>query len=396
MPSDTSLDNPQNLKGNWNYPTQMIFGPGRIKNLAQACKTLGMARPLLVTDPGLAGLPMVKDAIAANEAEGLPTGLFDAVKPNPIGHNVDEGVAAYKAGGHDGVIAFGGGSGLDCAKAVALMVGQTRPLWDFEDKGDNWKRVDPAGVAPIVAVPTTAGTGSEVGRASVIVDEATHTKKIIFHPKMLPSTVISDPELTVGLPPHITAATGMDALAHCLEAYCAPGYHPMAEGVAVEGMRLVKDWLPAAVKDGKNLAARAHMLAAASMGATAFQKGLGAIHSLSHPVGALYDTHHGLTNAVFMPYVLAFNRPAIEDKMGRLAAYLELKNASFSGFLDWVLALREELKIPAKLDGLGVGGERIDEIAEAAAEDPTAPTNPIPVGAPEMRKMFEMALEGRL
>ncbi|MGF1592667.1 MAG: iron-containing alcohol dehydrogenase [Kiloniellaceae bacterium] len=396
MPSDTSLDNPQNLKGNWNYPTQMIFGPGRIRNLAQACKALGMRRPLLVTDPGLAGLPMVKDAIAANEAEGLPTGLFSAVKPNPVGHNVEEGVAAYRDGGHDGVIAFGGGSGLDCAKAVALMVGQTRPLWDFEDKGDNWKRVDPAGVAAIVAVPTTAGTGSEVGRASVIVEEATHTKRIIFHPKMLPSTVISDPELTVGLPPHITAATGMDALAHCLEAYCAPGYHPMAEGIAVEGMRLVKDWLPEAVKDGRNLAARAHMLAAASMGATAFQKGLGAIHSLSHPVGAIYDTHHGLTNAVFMPYVLAFNRPAIEDKMGRLAAWLGLKQHSFDAVQDWVLALREELKIPAKLDGLGVGDERIDEIAQMAAEDPTAPTNPVPAGAPEMRRMFEAALEGRL
>ncbi len=396
MPSDSSLDNPQNLKGNWNYPTQMIFGPGRIKNLGQACKMLGMTRPLLVTDPGLAGLPMVKEAIAANEAEGLPTGLFDAVKPNPVGHNVEEGVKAYKDGGYDGVIAFGGGSGLDCAKAVALMVGQSRPLWDFEDKGDNWKRVDPEGVAPIVAVPTTAGTGSEVGRASVIVDEASHTKKIIFHPKMLPATVISDPELTVGLPPNITAATGMDALAHCIEAYCAPGYHPMAEGIAVEGIRLVKEWLPAAVHDGKNLAARAHMLAAASMGATAFQKGLGAIHSLSHPVGAIYDTHHGLTNAVFMPYVLAFNRPAIEDKMGRLAAFLGLENASFTGFQDWVLALREELKIPQKLDGLGVGDERIDEIAEAAAEDPTAPTNPVPAGAAEMRQMFEMALEGRL
>jgi hypothetical protein len=400
MPSASSLDKlqtlPETLKGNWNYPTQMIFGPGRIRNLAQACKALGMKRPLLVTDPGLAGLPMVKDAIAANAAEGLPTGLFSAVKPNPVGRNVDDGVAAYKAGGHDGVIAFGGGSGLDCAKAVALMVGQQRPLFDFEDKGDNWKRVDPKGVAPIVAVPTTAGTGSEVGRASVILDEATHIKKIIFHPKMLPATVISDPELTVGLPPHITAATGMDALAHCIEAYCAPGYHPMAEGIAVEGMRLVKDWLPRAVADGKDLAARAHMLAAASMGATAFQKGLGAIHSLSHPVGALYDTHHGLTNAVFMPYVLAFNRPAIEDRMVRLAAWLGLKNPSFNAVQDWVLALREELKIPAKLGGLGVDGARIDEIAAMAAEDPTAPTNPVPAGVPEMRRMFEAALEGRL
>jgi alcohol dehydrogenase class IV len=355
-----------------------------------------MERPLLVTDPGLAGLPMVKAAIEANEAEGLPTGLFSAVKPNPIGKNVDDGVAAYRAGGHDGVIAFGGGSGLDCAKAVALMVGQTRPLWDFEDKGDNWKRVDPDGIAPIVAVPTTAGTGSEVGRASVILDEATHIKKIIFHPKMMPSTVISDPELTVGLPAHITAATGMDALAHCLEAYCAPGYHPLAEGVAVEGIRLVKNWLPAAVKDGKDLAARAHMLAAASMGATAFQKGLGAIHSLSHPVGALYDTHHGLTNAVFMPYVLAFNRPVIEDKLTRLAAWLELPKPSFDAIQDWVLALRAELQIPDKLGGLGVDDSRLDEMSVMAADDPTAATNPIPVGKAEMRQMYEAALAGRI
>ena len=396
MTSATPDTDPQDLKGSWGFPTQMIFGPGRIRNLARACKELGMTRPLLVTDPGLAALPMLREAVAANEAEDLPTGLFSAVKPNPVGQNVDDGVAAYRAGGHDGVIAFGGGSALDCGKAVALMAGQSRPLWDFEDKGDNWKRVDPEGVAPIVAVPTTAGTGSETGRASVILDEATHIKKIIFHPKMMPGTVVSDPELTVGLPPHVTAATGMDALAHCLEAYCAPGYHPMAEGIAVEGIRLVKDWLPAAVKDGTNLAARAHMLAAASMGSTAFQKGLGAIHSLSHPIGALYDTHHGLTNAVVMPYVLAFNRPAIEDKMTRLAAWLGLPSPSFAAVQDWVLALRAEVGIPERLEDIGVGGERIGEIAAMAAEDPTAPTNPIPAGPAEMRAMFEAALEGRL
>lgn len=396
MPTDALSEDPANLKGSWGFPTQMIFGPGRIKNLAKACEGLGMARPLLVTDPGLAALPMVAAVIAANETAGLPTGLFSAVKPNPVGQNVEDGVTAYREGGHDGIIAFGGGSALDCGKAIALMAGQTRPLWDFEDKGDNWKRVDPEGVAPIVAVPTTAGTGSETGRASVILDETDHVKKIIFHPKMMPGTVVSDPELTLGLPPHITAATGMDALAHCLEAYCAPGYHPMAEGIAVEGMRLVKDWLPAAVKDGGNLAARAHMLAAASMGSTAFQKGLGAIHSISHPIGALYDTHHGLTNAVMMPYVLDFNRPAIEDKMARLAAWLGLPGPSFAAFQDWVLALRAEVGIPERLDGIGVGEERIDEIARMAAEDPTAPTNPIPVGAAEMRQMFEAALKGRL
>jgi alcohol dehydrogenase class IV len=339
---------------------------------------------------------MISNAIAANEADGLPTGLFSDVRPNPIGKNVEDGVAAFKAGGHDGVIAWGGGSGLDAAKAVAFMAGQTRPLWDFEDVGDNWKRADSDKIAPIVAVPTTAGTGSEVGRASVILNEETHTKKVIFHPKFLPGVVISDPELTVGLPPHITAATGMDALAHCLEAYCAPGYHPMAEGIAVEGMRLVKDWLPTAVAEGTNIEARAHMLSAASMGATAFQKGLGAIHSLSHPIGALYDTHHGLTNAVVMPYVLKYNRPAIEKKIARLAAWLELPDPSFDSFMTWVLKMRSDLKIPHSLAEIGVGTDRIDEIAEMAAVDPTAPGNPIPLEVPALREMLRAAIAGEL
>ena len=387
---------PATLTGNWNYPTAMRFGPGRIAELAEACKSLGMTRPLLVTDPGLAGLPMVADALAANQAAGLPTALFSDVKPNPVGKNVDDGLKAYRDGGHDGVIAWGGGSGLDAAKAVALMAGQSRPLWDFEDRGDNWLRADPAGIAPIVAVPTTAGTGSEVGRASVILDESDHTKKIVFHPKMLPSIVISDPELTLGLPAPLTAATGMDALAHCLEAYCAPGYHPMAEGIAVEGLRLVKDWLPTAVADGANLEARAHMLVAATMGATAFQKGLGAIHSLSHPVGALYDTHHGLTNAVVMPYVLVFNRAAIEDRLTRLAAWLGLPDPSFEAIMDWVLGLREKFEIPHTLAAMGVTDERLDELSEMAAQDPTAAGNPIPVGKAEMKQMFVAAIEGRL
>ena len=390
-----SID-PATLTGNWNYPTAMRFGPGRIAELAEACKSLGMTKPLLVTDPGLAGLPMVADALAANQAAGLPTGLFSDVKSNPVGKNVDDGLTAYRDGGHDGVIAWGGGSGLDAAKAVALMAGQSRPLWDFEDRGDNWLRADPAGIAPIVAVPTTAGTGSEVGRASVILDESDHTKKIVFHPKMLPGIVISDPELTVGLPAHITAATGMDALAHCLEAYCTPSYHPMAEGIAVEGMRLVKEWLPKAVADGSDIEARAHMLVAASMGATAFQKGLGAIHALSHPVGALYDTHHGLTNAVVMPYVLAFNRSAIEDRLTRLAAWLDLPNPSFQSVMDWVLELRKKLEMPHTLAAMGVTSERLDQLSEMAAQDPTAGSNPIPVGVPEMKEMFVAAIEGRL
>ena len=387
---------PATLTGTWSFPTEIRFGPGRIAELAGACKSLGMAKPLLVTDPGLAALPMVADAIARNESEGLATGLFSDIKANPVGANVDAGLDAYRQGGHDGVIAMGGGSGLDAGKAIAFMAGQTKPMWDFEDRGDNWKAADPDGIAPIVAVPTTAGTGSEVGRASVILDESDHTKKVIFHPRMLPGIVISDPELTLGLPAHITAATGMDALAHCLEAYCAPGYHPMAEGIAVEGMRLIKEWLPTAVADGANLEARAHMLVAASMGATAFQKGLGAIHSLSHPVGALYDTHHGLTNAVVMPYVLVFNRTAIEDRLTRLAAWLELPDPSFQSVLDWVLGLRETFEMPHTLAALGVTDERLDELSEMAAQDPTAGGNPIPVGVAEMKQMFTAAIAGRL
>ncbi len=387
---------PKSLTGTWSYPTQVRFGPGRIAELPRACKSLGMTRPLLVTDPGLAALPMIAEAVAANDAAGLPTAVFSDVKPNPVGRNVEDGVAAYREGGHDGVIAFGGGSALDAAKAIAFMSGQDRPIWDFEDVGRNWKRADPAGIAPIVAVPTTAGTGSEVGRASVILQEETHTKRIIFHPKILPGIVISDPELTFGLPSHVTAATGMDALAHCLEAYCAPSFHPMAEGIAVEGLRLVKDWLPAAVEDGGNLVARAHMLAAASMGATAFQKGLGAIHSLSHPIGAIYDTHHGLTNAVVMPYVLAFNRPAVAGKMERLAAWLGLAQPSFEAVQDWILGLRSALSIPHSLREIGVGDDRVEEIAEMAAVDPTAPTNPLPLDPQNLRAMMESALEGRV
>jgi alcohol dehydrogenase class IV len=384
------------LKGNWNYPTSVKFGVGRIKELPDHCKALGLKRPLLITDPGLAGLPMIKDALARNEAAGIPTGLYSEVQGNPIGKNVEDGVKVYKAGGHDGVIAFGGGSALDAAKAVALMVGQTRPIWDFEDVGDWWTRVNAAGIAPIIAVPTTSGTGSEVGRASVITDETNHVKKIIFHPKMLPAIVIDDPELTVGLPPHITAATGMDALSHCLEAYCAPGFHPLADGIALEGMRLVAENLPAAVKDGKNLVARANMMAAASMGATAFQKGLGGMHAISHPLGALYNTHHGLTNAVVMPYVLDFNREAIDERMTRLARFLGLPTPGFKGVMEWVLKLRKEIGIPHTLKEIGVDDKRIDEVALAAEADPSAGGNPIKVGKSELGKIFVAGLNGTL
>ena len=384
------------LSGNWNYPTAVRFGAGRIRELAQVCKDQGMTNPLLITDPGLAALPMIADALSANQAEGLPTGLFSDVKPNPVSKNVDDGVKAYIEGGHDGVIAWGGGSGVDAAKAVALMVGQDGPIWDFEDVGDNWLQVKPEGIAPIVAVPTTSGTGSEVGRASVIANQETHTKKVIFHPKMMPAVVICDPELVTGLPAHLTAYTGMDALVHCFEAYCAPGYHPMAEGIALEGMRLIHDWLPAAVKDGTDIEARAHMMSAAAMGATAFQKGLGAVHSLSHPVGSVYDTHHGLTNAVFIPYVMNFNRPAIEDRMGPIARFLGLPGSGFSGVMDWVMDLRSTFKIAHTPVELGVEENRLAELSEMAAVDPTAGGNPIPVGPKEMRTMYDAAMEGRL
>ena len=383
-------------RGNWNYPTSVKFGCGRINELADHCKALGMKKPLLVTDPGLVNLPMIKDAVQRNQAAGLPTHVFSDVQGNPVGKNVDDGVAVYKANNCDGVIAFGGGSALDAAKAIALMVGQTRPLWDFEDVDDWFTRVNVDGMAPVVAVPTTSGTGSEVGRASVITDEKTHVKKIIFHPRMLPAIVIDDPELTVGLPPHITAATGMDALSHCLEAYCAPGYHPMADGIALEGMRLVKDWLPMAVKDGKNLHARSHMMAAASMGATAFQKGLGGMHAIAHPLGALYNTHHGLTNAVIMPYVLEFNRHVIEERLTRLAAYLNLPNPSFGAVMKWILDMRKEIAIPHTLRDIGVDDKQVDKVAQMASVDPSAGGNPIKIGPKECQMIFVAGLEGKL
>ncbi|QQS11886.1 MAG: iron-containing alcohol dehydrogenase [Rhodospirillales bacterium] len=384
------------LVGNWNYPTTVKFGAGRIAELPGHCRALGFKRPLLVTDPGLARLPMIPAAVEALRAAGIPTAVFSDLKPNPIAKNVADGLAVLRAGGHDGVIAWGGGSGLDTAKVIAFMAGQTRPMWDFEDIGDWWTRADPAGILPVIAVPTTAGTGSETGRAGVITDETTHTKKVIFHPLMMPAVVIADPELTVGLPAHLTAATGMDAFIHCLEAYCAPGYHPYAEGIAVEGMRLVKEFLPRAVADGKDIEARGHMLAASQMGSTAFQKGLGAIHSLSHPVGAVLDTHHGLTNAVAMPYVVAFNRPAIDAKIVRLARWMDLPRPSFDGFMEWTLDLRARLGIPPTLADIGMTEAHLDRFAGMAAVDPTAGGNPVKAGAPEMRKMYEAALHGRL
>ena len=381
------------LLANWNYPTAIRFGAGRIAELAEACRSAGMKRPLLVTDPVLRPLPITLKALEILQLAGVDAAVFADVKPNPVESNLRAGVEAFREGGHDGVIAFGGGSALDVGKLIAFMAGQTRPVWDFEDIGDWWTRADPAGIAAIIAVPTTAGTGSEVGRAGVITDEATHTKKVIFHPLMMPRIVICDPELTVGMPPRITAGTGMDALAHCLEAYCSPSYHPMAEGIAVEGMRLIFENLPRAVADGSDISARAQMMTAAAMGATAFQKGLGAIHALSHPVGALYDTHHGMTNAVFMPYVLAFNRDAISHKIKRLAGYLGIADG-FDGFITSVLALRAAIGVPDTLADFGLDASERQKIAEMAVIDPTAGGNPVALTVDGALAIFDSAMIG--
>ena len=384
------------LTGNWNYPTSVRFGAGRIAELPAACRELGMTRPLLVTDPGLAALPLVAEAVARCADAGLDVAVFSDVQGNPTGENVDAGTAALRAAGHDGVIAFGGGSALDAAKAIALMAGQTRPLWDFEDRADWYTRVDVSAMVPVVAVPTTSGTGSEVGRASVITDRDAHVKKIIFHPKMLPAKVLCDPALTVGLPPHLTAATGIDALSHLLEAWCAPGFHPLADGVALEGMRLVQRSLVRAVRQPDDLDARSEMMAASLMGATAFQKGLGAMHALSHPVGAVTDAHHGLSNAVFMPYVLAFNGPDIEDRLDRLARYLDLDRSQggAQAVLQWTLRLRAELDIPHTADALGVTPAHVPQLAAMAVEDPSAGGNPVPLDVAATTRLLEAALSG--
>lgn len=375
------------LTGNWSYPTAVRFGAGRISELGDACAAAGISRPLLVTDRGLAGLPITGRAREIMAAAGLGDALFADVDPNPNEINLAAGVAAYQAGGHDGVIAFGGGSGLDLGKMVAFMAGQTRPVWDFEDIGDWWTRADADAIAPIIAVPTTAGTGSEVGRASVITNSQTHVKKIIFHPKVLPSIVIADPELTVGMPKFITAGTGLDAFAHCVEAYSSPHYHPMSQGIALEGMRLVTTYLPRAYATPDDLEARAHMMSAAAMGATAFQKGLGAIHAMSHPVGAVFNTHHGTTNAVCMPAVLAFNADAIRGRFDQAAAYLGI-DGGFDGFCEFVQQFNDSFAIPRTLTEMGVSADRLDDLVAMALEDPSCGGNPVELTADGLRRLF--------
>jgi len=384
------------IRGNWNYPTPIRFGPGRIKELPNACQELGIERPLLVTDPGLAALPIVEEALRINILAGIPTAMFCEVQPNPLEQNVLDGVQAFAKGNHDGIVAMGGGSALDVGKAIGLMVGQNRPLRDFEDVGDNWLRVNESGMVPVVAVPTTSGTGSEVGRAAVIGDAETHQKRIIFHPKMLPGRVICDPALTIGLSSQITAAVGMDALSHNLEAFCAPGFHPMADGIAMEGIRLVAESLPTAVREPTNMTARANLMAASTLGATAFQKGLGAMHSMSHPISAKLGSHHGLTNAVVMPYVLNLNRDAIADRMICLARLLDLPEPSFMAVLDWVLALRAEIGIPHTLAEIGVTEAHASVLAPLALADPSTGTNPKRLSVSDFERLFVKAVRGEL
>ena len=385
------------MKSNWNYPTTMWVGENRVKDLGVACKTLDINKPLLVTDLSLAKSNMVIDVLEKLKEEGFLVAIYSNVVGNPTGNNVTEGVNYYDKNNCDGVIAFGGGSSLDVGKAIAFMSGQTLPIWDFEDVGDNWTKANPKKIAPIIAVPTTAGTGSETGRASVILNEKTGIKNIIFHPKFLPSIVILDPVLTLGLPPKITAATGMDALAHNLEAYCSPGYHPMADGIALEGMRLINNSLVKAVNNGLNLEARQNMLTAASMGSTAFQKGLGAIHSLSHPVNALNKIHHGLSNAIFMPYVLTFNKDVIEHKVIEICDYLKLKDKSFDGFVNWVLDLRKKLDIPHKLsEVIDEKDLDIDRLSKMALADPSTGGNPKKLTENDMKIMYQHSMSGEL
>jgi len=382
------------MQGNWNYPTTVWFGNGRVKETAAACQQLNVKKPLLVTGDDLLALDMLQALIADLREQGLHPEIFTGFKPNPTGENINAGVKAYLSKQCDGVIAVGGGSSLDAGKAIALMVGQTRPLWDFEDIDDNWLRVNEAAVAPVVAIPTTAGTGSEVGRASVIHDDAAIVKKIIFHPKMLPRIVIADPALTLGLSAKLTAATGMDALSHSLEAFCAPGYHPMADGIALEAMRLIKNNLIDAVQDGGNLISRSNMLCASLMGATAFQKGLGGMHALAHPLGASYDAHHGLLNAILMPYVLQYNADVLAEPMARLCHHLDIPDKSVNGFINWVFDLRQQIAIPNTLSEIGINDAKLDEIAKKAENDPSSSGNPKAMNHEDYKALLGNAISG--
>ncbi|MEE4079685.1 iron-containing alcohol dehydrogenase [Pseudomonas viridiflava] len=379
----------------WHYPTSIRAGAGRAAELADACHVTGIKRPLLITDRFLGSTDMIRSAVEDCRQQLGHCGLFDRVKGNPTGTNVADGLEAYKAGDHDGVIAFGGGSALDAAKAVALMSGQTRPLWDFEDIGQNHLRANPLGIAPVIALPTTAGTGSEVGRASVITDEQARVKRTILHIRMMPRIAILDANLTLDLPTHLTAATGADALTHCMESWCSPAWHPMAEAVSVKGMQMIKAYLPRVVADGQDLEARQQMLVASSLGAAAFQRGLGGVHAIAQSLGALYDQHHGLLNAILLPYVLEANRSALLQQMDDLAVYLRLPTPGFSGVMDWVLSLREQIGIPHTLADIGIHDQDAELVGQMAFADGCSHTNPIRHSAEAYAGVFRRAVRGR-
>ena len=394
MVDTAGTDKADTLRNNWSYPTSIYFGCGRISELAEVCQANGLQRPLLVTDQGLAAQGFIADMLNATQQAGLRTRVFAQVKPNPTAKNIEQGIQVFRSGNHDGVIAVGGGSALDAGKAIGLMARQTLSLWELEDSGDNWRRADPQAMCPVIAVPTTAGTGSEVGRAAVIMDEDRLCKKIIFHPKMMPTAVIADPALTCGLPPALTAATGLDAFVHLFEAWCAPGYHPIADGIALQGMRLVSQWLPQACTHGDDLVARSHMLCAASMGAMAFQKGLGAVHALAHALGALYDIHHGLANAILLPYVVQHNRPAIESRIAQVAAQVGCSQHRFEDFLHWTLEFRARLEIPSTLSAVDIDTRHSVQIGQMAQQDPSAATNPLRLSARQYSDLFIHAVTG--
>ncbi len=381
---------------NWNYPTAVWFGHGRVADIVAACEQMGMQHPLIVTDEALVQLPIMQDLLMPLKERGISYSLYSDVQPNPTGENVKAGVMVYREHGCDGVVAFGGGSALDAGKTIAFMSGQSLSLWEFEDVGDNWSRANPAGIAQTIAIPTTSGTGSEVGRATVITHSQSHAKKIIFHPEMMPGLVILDPNLTYNLPKHITAWTGIDALVHAIEAYLAPGFHPMADGIAMECIRMIKENLSTAYHAPHDAHARAQMIVAAMMGATAFQKGLGSVHSLAHTLGGLYNMPHGLANSIILPYALRQNSPAIGERMETLCKFLDIPNPSTGSFINYVLNLRKELDIPSTLVEAKISEERVVEIAEIAYADPSTGSNAMPVTVKDFEVLFVMCCRGEL
>jgi alcohol dehydrogenase class IV len=386
----------------WNYPTEIFCGAGALDTLAERCLLLGMRNPLLVTDPGMLPLEPLALLKAHLQQADITFAVFSDIASNPSMADVARGVATFNAGKHDSLIALGGGSAMDAAKGISLSAVDPEGLVRFE-----WSQIiahypsladfPRLGLPKLIALPTTAGTGSELGREAVLTQSEQNIKRVISHPELLPATVILDPVLTRGLPGALTAATGMDALTHHIEAFCSPLYHPMSSGIAVEGIRLIQQHLTDAHVDGQNIVAREGMLVASAMAAVAFQKGLGGVHALAHPLGARYHKHHGLLNAILLPYVLIANQQAISEDITRLARYLELKQPDFAGFLDWVLGLRKQLGIPHSLGEIGLDAEAAVWVGEQALADiSSSDTNACVLDAAAYSQIFRNAVEGVL